>query len=59
MHVFETKQNPILVNVFTVQSVNTRKHYTEQKKKIKVLAFSLFFPMVKQGFRTQFTLLAA
>jgi len=50
VRVFETKQNIILVNVVTVQSVNTRKHYTAQKKKIKVLAFSLFFPTVKQGF---------
>ena len=50
MHVFGTKQNTILVNVFTVQSVNTRKHYTAQEKKLKVLAFSLFFSNGQAGF---------
>ena len=35
VRVFETKQNTLLVNVLKVQSVNTRKHYTAQKKKLK------------------------
>jgi len=59
MHVFETKQNTILVNVFTVQSVNTRKHYTAQKKKLKFSRFLYFFQWSSRVFRTQFTLLAA
>jgi len=59
MHVFETKQNAILVNVFTVESVNTRKHYTEQKKKLKFSLFLYFFQWSSRVFCTQFTLLAA
>jgi len=59
MHLFETKQNTILVNVLTVQSVNTRKHYTAEKKKLKFSLFLYFFQWSSRFFRTQFTVLAA
>jgi len=59
MHVFETKQNTMLVNVFTVQSVNTCKHYTAQKKKFKFSLFLYFFQWSSRVFRMHFTLLVA